>query len=518
MGQGLAKEKLGLAADAPISMAQLNSKISSKSVATPLSSDATALSMSAGLPGLDVSGWQADPATHSLSTVDWKRQWSLGARFVYTKATEGNNFKDASRTSHLKGATGVGMLHGAYHFALPNQSSAISQADFFVKNGGAWKADGNTLPPLLDCTGNSSAFMNQPLHIAAYGAPYPWMPGGWKTYSMWQFSSTGPLAGDSNVWNGTLASLNTFARGPGPKSVVTRMDGKDRYEVSAAVSKATFPAGTQTAYIASGAIYTDALSGSAAAGHVGSPVLLTATDVLPDAIRTELQRLKPRRIIILGGAASVSNSVMTLLRNYASEVTRMDGKDRYEVSATVSRSTYWVGTQVAYIASGAIYTDALSGSAAAAHNGAPILLTAPNVLPNVIAAELKRLKPQKIVILGGSGTVSNNVMTLLRKYAPTVTRMNGKDRYEVSAAVSKATFPVGTKTAYIASGAIYTDALSGSAAAGHVDGPVLLTAHHGLPAVIIAELKRLKPNKIVVLGGSGTISNDVQAKLKQYLR
>ena len=566
MGQGLAKEKLGLAADAPISMAQLNSKISSKSVATPLSSDATALSMSAGLPGLDVSGWQADPATHSLSTVDWKRQWSLGARFVYTKATEGNNFKDASRTSHLKGATGVGMLHGAYHFALPNQSSAISQADFFVKNGGAWKADGNTLPPLLDiennpyggscyglsqsamvtwiktfsnrvlsqtgrlpmiytnyywwqdCTGNSSAFMNQPLHIAAYGAPYPWMPGGWKTYSMWQFSSTGPLAGDSNVWNGTLASLKTFARGPGPKSVVTRMDGKDRYEVSAAVSKATFPAGTQTAYIASGAIYTDALSGSAAAGHVGSPVLLTATDVLPDAIRTELQRLKPRRIIILGGAASVSNSVMTLLRNYASEVTRMDGKDRYEVSATVSRSTYWVGTQVAYIASGAIYTDALSGSAAAAHNGAPILLTAPNVLPNVIAAELKRLKPQKIVILGGSGTVSNNVMTLLRKYAPTVTRMNGKDRYEVSAAVSKATFPVGTKTAYIASGAIYTDALSGSAAAGHVDGPVLLTAHHGLPAVIIAELKRLKPQRIVILGGSGTISNDVQAKLKQYLR
>ena len=514
---------------------------------------------------MDVSGWQADQG-YTRSTVNWGSEWSEGSRFVYVKATEGSGFIDRSRTSHLAGAANVGMLHGAYHFALPGQSTATAQADHFAKNGGSWKADGNTLPPLLDiennpygancyglsqsamvswiktfsnrmlaqtgrlpmiytnyywwqeCTGNSNAFTNQPLHIAAYGTNNPWMPGGWKNYSMWQFSSTGPFAGDSNVWNGTLASLRTFARGsvkPAPvKAAVTRMDGKDRYEVSAAVSKSSFPAGTATVYVASGAIYTDALSGSAAAGHVGGPVLLTATNVLPHVIRAELARLQPQRIVILGGSASVGNSVMDLLRNYAPTVTRVNGKDRYEVSAALSRSTYWVGTETVFIASGAIYTDALSGSAAAAYFGSPVLLTAPTVLPDVIRAELKRLNPKKIVVLGGPGTVSQGVMTLLSNYAPTVNRMDGKDRYEVSAAVSKSTFPARTKTVYIASGAIYTDALSGSAAAGHTDGPVLLTAPNVLPDVIVAEIKRLKPQKIVILGGSATVSNGVMKVLQ----
>ncbi len=531
--------------------------------AAPMVVAAAAPGIPAGVPGMDVSGWQADSG-YTRSTVNWSNEWAKGSRFAYVKATEGNNFIDRSRTSHLAGAKKVGMLHGAYHFALPNQSSATSQADHFVRNGGRWTGDGKTLPPLLDiennpygancyglspsamvtwiktfsnrvlsqtgrlpmiytnyywwqeCTGNSKSFTNQPLHIAAYGASNPWKPGGWAVYSMWQFSSTGPFAGDSNVWNGTLTSLKRFAKESGQRPVVSRVNGKDRYEVSAAVSKSTFPAGTKTAYVASGGIYTDALSGSAPAGHVGGPVLLTAPTVLPYAIRYELSRLKPQKIVVLGGAASVSNGVMDLLRGYAPSVVRMDGKDRYEVSAAVSRSTYWVGTQIAYIASGAIYTDALSGSAAAAHNGSPVLLTAPTVLPNVIRTELKRLKPQKIIILGGSSTVSNGVMSLLRSYAPSVTRMDGKDRYEVSANVSKATFSAGIRTAYIASGGIYTDALSGSAAAGYVDGPVLLTSPTVLPDVIRAELRRLKPQRIVILGGPGTVSNGVMKTLQTY--
>ena len=216
----------------------------------------------AGVPGMDVSGWQADAATHSRSTVDWSWQRSMGSRFVYAKGSEGDYFADASRVSHLQGATATGMLHGAYHFALPSQSSATRQADFFLANGGSWKADGKTLPPLLDiennpypslgnscygmspasmvtwikafsnrilartgrlpmiytnyywwqqCTGGSQEFGKQPLHIAAYGPPTPLVPSGWSTYSMWQFSDSGPYAGDSNVWNGTYSSLQKFA-------------------------------------------------------------------------------------------------------------------------------------------------------------------------------------------------------------------------------------------------------------------------------------------------------------------
>ncbi|MHA7175546.1 lysozyme [Arthrobacter sp. Sr24] len=226
------------------------------------------LALPAGIQGMDVSGWQADAATHTISQVDWAGQWSMGARFAYIKATEGIGFKDGSFSSHWNGASKVGMLRGGYHFALPSDSSGTAQADYFINNGGGWSPDGKTMPPLLDieynpytdsskssyrgnicynlsdaamvkwiqdfsnrvkartgrlpmiytttdwwiqCTGNSAAFGNQPLHIAAYASSVTSLPRSWNAYSVWQYSDNGPFDGDSNVWNGTLTSLKTFA-------------------------------------------------------------------------------------------------------------------------------------------------------------------------------------------------------------------------------------------------------------------------------------------------------------------
>jgi hypothetical protein len=44
----------------------------------------------------------------------------------------------------------VGMIRGAYHFALPNSSSGATQANYFAGNGGGWSWDGKTLPGALD--------------------------------------------------------------------------------------------------------------------------------------------------------------------------------------------------------------------------------------------------------------------------------------------------------------------------------------------------------------------------------
>ncbi|KAI5477166.1 hypothetical protein MNV49_006822 [Pseudohyphozyma bogoriensis] len=68
--------------------------------------------------------------------MDWnqvKGDW--GASFAYVKATEGLTF---------------GLLRGAYHFALPPESSGADQATYFVAHGGGWTADGKTLPGTLD--------------------------------------------------------------------------------------------------------------------------------------------------------------------------------------------------------------------------------------------------------------------------------------------------------------------------------------------------------------------------------
>jgi putative cell wall-binding protein len=300
------------------------------------------------------------------------------------------------------------------------------------------------------------------------------------------------------------------------KPTIERIGGADRYAVSAGVG-AKFPAEIDTVYVASGAVFPDALSASAAAGAQDAPVLLVTKDSIPAIVDAELRRLQPHRIALMGGLNTVSATVETALGGYADVVERIGGDDRYAVSANVSRGVFDPDAAVAYVASGEVFPDALSGSAAAGLLGGPVLLVTKGGVPADVKTELERLSPDRIVVLGGTNTVAENVITELKKVAPT-TRLDGADRFAVSASVSADAFDADdTGTVYVASGEVFPDALSGSAAAIQFHAPVLLVTHDSVPAVIVGELERINPVHIVVLGGVNTISEGTYAKLATYL-
>ncbi|GAA3907232.1 cell wall-binding repeat-containing protein [Microbacterium invictum] len=299
---------------------------------------------------------------------------------------------------------------------------------------------------------------------------------------------------------------------------VSRVAGADRYSTAAAISNTTFKTNVPVAYLASGATFPDALSGASSAGVVGGPVLLTSPTGLSASAKTELSRLKPKRIVVLGGPGAVSNTVMRAAAAYTSgQVNRAAGDDRYETSAAISAATFDPGVPVAYLSNGQTFPDALAGAAAAGHIGGPVLLSTKTGIPASVADELRRLKPQKIVVLGGPGAVTDSVVSAARAFTTGgASRLAGADRYATAAAVSKATFGAGVRVAYIANGSTFPDALSGAAAAGVVGGPVLLTADSSLPGSVASELARLKPAKIVVLGGPGAVSETVVAQAARY--
>ncbi|WP_440707996.1 cell wall-binding repeat-containing protein [Herbiconiux sp. YIM B11900] len=310
----------------------------------------------------------------------------------------------------------------------------------------------------------------------------------------------------------TIAVIDLDSTAP-----LVRRGGADRFEVSARNSAAEFAPDVPVAYIASGTAFADALSGSAAAGSRGAPVLLTASDSIPTVVGAELARLKPKRIIILGGTTSVSSSVQRALAGYAPTVDRLGGADRYAVAAAVSRDNFSPGIPVAYLASGTVFPDALSGSAVAANNGGPVLLTTKDAIPPATVDELARLRPNHIVILGGTNTVSAAVESQLKASMPT-TRVGGADRFEVSANASASNFTGGVNVAYVASGQVFADALSGSPAAAANGAPVLLVAADAIPASVANELDRLNPVQIVVLGGPNSVSDGVYEQLRGFLR
>jgi putative cell wall-binding protein/Tol biopolymer transport system component len=322
----------------------------------------------------------------------------------------------------------------------------------------------------------------------------------------------------TNLAPGTPATTQVYLRDTTELPRVERIGGADRYEVSASVSHDTFGSGVPVAYVASGATFPDALAGSAAAGAQHAPVLLVTKNSIPTAVASELERLKPKRIIILGGTTTIDESVQVALAGFAPTVSRTAGADRFEVSVGISSSVFGqsgAATPVAYVASGAVFPDALSGSAAAGNAGGPVLLVTKDDVPTLVAAELGRLRPAAIVMLGGTNTISDTVKDTLSKIAPT-TRIAGADRFAVSAGISAATFPTGTRTVYVASGAVFPDALSGSAAAIRRAGPILLVTADSIPDLVKAELVRLKPTRIVVLGGAATVSDAVLRELGKY--
>lgn len=204
--------------------------------------------------GVDVSGHQG--------SVDWPALWNTGVKWAYVKATEGNYYKNPSFTQQYNGSYNVGMIRGAYHFATPNDSSGANQANYFVDGGGGWSRDGKTLPGVLDiewnpygascygksqsemvawirdflttykartsrdaviytatswwktCTGNYAGFgSTNPLWIARYNTSVGELPAGWGVQTIWQYTSTGPIVGDHDRFNGALDRVQALANG-----------------------------------------------------------------------------------------------------------------------------------------------------------------------------------------------------------------------------------------------------------------------------------------------------------------
>jgi putative cell wall-binding protein len=301
-----------------------------------------------------------------------------------------------------------------------------------------------------------------------------------------------------------------------------RLAGPDRFSTAAMISAATFAPGPDVAYIAYAYNFPDALAGAAAAGTVKGPVLLADTNLpLDPATTAELSRLHPGRIVVLGSAGVVSDGVKNALASYTTGgVTRLAGPDRFATAAAISAATFAPGTGVAYIAVATNFPDALAGAAAAGTIKGPVLLVDTNLPLNPSTTnELARLHPGRIIVLGSAGVISDAVKTALGAYTSGgVTRLSGPDRFATAAAVSAATFSAGVARAYIAYAYNFPDALAGAAAAGTIAGPVLLVdTIVPLSSSTAAELARLKPHSIAILGSQGVVSDGVVQAVGGYI-
>lgn len=165
--------------------------------------------------------------------IDWAKVKADGAVGAFIKATEGGSLFDDTFAVNTTGAFSNGIKVGFYHYAHPELNNAIKEAAFFAKTVASKHAD---FPHVLDVEGAASklgaaaltewcvAWLNEverltghltmiytggsfaksylqkplakwPLWIAHYGATTPMANSTWSAWSVFQFTSSGKVAG-----------------------------------------------------------------------------------------------------------------------------------------------------------------------------------------------------------------------------------------------------------------------------------------------------------------------------------
>jgi len=250
-----------------------------------------------------------------------------------------------------------------------------------------------------------------------------------------------------------------------PVSVVDRIAGNDRFATAVAASVSTFPATASAVVLASGDSYPDALVGVTLTAALNAPLLLTSGATLPSVTKTEIARVLPAggTVYLLGGTASVPNSIAAQLTTMGYHTTRYAGTDRFGTALAVAAALGNPTTVM--LVDGSTFADALAAGPAAAHVHAAVLLTNGPSLPAADAAYLAAHRGT-VYGIGIAGHAAD----------PAAIPVFGVgSSSSTSAAVAAKFFPAPTAVG-VATSASFPDALPGGAQVAHLGGPLLLNA------------------------------------------
>ena len=257
----------------------------------------------------------------------------------------------------------------------------------------------------------------------------------------------------------------------------TSLRGADRYQTAVAISRAGFSPGVAAVVLAPGEDYTGALVAAPLAAAYGGPLLLSPAASLPGSVATELARLAPAQVILVGMAADVADQVKAALPNLdPTKILVVNGADAYELSANVAKALKAkVGDLTGVVvAPGDSFPDGLAVAPLAARKGWPILLTPTDgPFPAVCA--------QAVVDLGVSSGLE--VGTYVDPGLPGLTRLVGSDRYATCALIAAFSEAQGLGYSHVAvvTGENYPDALAVGPYLALDGGILLLAQSSGLP-------------------------------------
>lgn len=195
---------------------------------------------------------------------------------------------------------------------------------------------------------------------------------------------------------------------------------------------------------------------------------------------------------------------------------RVSGQTRYQTAYQLASQCEFASDTVV-IASGEAFPDALSASALAGAEGAPILLTGRQNLSAEVKSYIEEHGIKKAFIVGESQAISNDVQTSIEGLGVEVTRVGGATRQDTALAVARKVGEIAGAPAHVivASSSAPWDSLSVSPYAYGERAPIILAQGDGtLSQDAISMIRNLAPSGgVIIVGGPAAVSSFAESQL-----
>lgn len=293
-----------------------------------------------------------------------------------------------------------------------------------------------------------------------------------------------------------------------PEIPSTRLSGDSRMDTAVSISRAGWDS-SDSVILVNAYNFPDALAGTSFAYLMNAPILLTPYGSIDDATMNEIARLNAKSIYILGGSGVISDDILNNLKSKNYNVQRIFGQDRYKTAVEIGK---YLSADTVVISTGDNFPDALAIGPFAASLGYPVIFASKESLNADTKAALNSWNIQNVIIVGGTGAVSEAVEDEIKAMNINVERLSGDNRYLTALSIIKRFTSDADVTGIIAStGEDFPDALSGGPFAAKNGYPLILTGMDDVNLDVLDFVKGLKlSGNIYILGGNGVISDDVK--------
>lgn len=297
---------------------------------------------------------------------------------------------------------------------------------------------------------------------------------------------------------------------------VIRLAGDTRYDTMSRIIQAEVPGTSEYVVVASGDNFPDALAAAPLAGALKAPIVLTSGNVLSPQAEQQITRLKASKAVIIGGVNAISRATVSRIHGLVGSVPiRISGETRYETSLRIylqgkaRLGVQWSSAE-SIIATGENFADALSVSAYAYAEKAPIFLANPK---NGFSSETLRAISGNFrhqLVVGGENAVPELVITQLMygTSGGVGLRVYGENRYDTSRALADYMYAhnAAVNNSVFATGENFPDALAGGPLAGRSNAMVLLANTPDSPSVQWAHEHSSGVNRVYLLGGASAVN------------